>query len=163
MDCLSLECRKSVQNLAPMYLSSSIFITFFHKFYTVARLDESSFVHAVHFYSSEPLGMLFSSMFICPSPTNASTSGRCPDPSRSDGSLTTVQLSKAQSISYFKSCLVSLKCLRGRSVSEASSLSASQAPGSARCRQHGGICGMSHRGFRKGSLESRGLGLGERE
>ena len=65
MDGLSLECERRVQNLALTYLSCLIFTIFFHKFYTGAKLGASSFVHAVHFYYSvEPLGMFFSSMFM---------------------------------------------------------------------------------------------------
>lgn len=112
MDFLSLE-HKSIQNLAPN-LSFQLNL---HNF-PPQTLHSSN----MHFDSSEPSGMLFFSMsisyqFFYPPESY-------PDPSRSDGTLASVQPSKTQSIFYFKSCLQSLglRSLWGGSVLEAYSL-----------------------------------------
>lgn len=101
MDLLSLE-PKSTQNLLPTCFSSLTFITFLHKLYTLAKVGKSSYM--LCFDSSESSGILFFSMFICAILPILLPPESCPDPSGSDD-LITVQPSKAQSISYFKSCL----------------------------------------------------------
>lgn len=126
MDFLSLE-HKSSQNLAPTCLSILIFITCFHKLYTPARLDGFSYMECILILQSHQECCSFPCLYvyILPVLLTPSLPGSCPDPSRSDGTFTSIQ-----SIFYFKSCLqsFSLWSLQSRSVLDAYSISLPQSP-----------------------------------